>query len=126
LAQDQITPAELQQALADVDQAIKLSPRDPEMGRWHMIKGMTYNYMGRYENTVLEEQAALNSGYSTWTVYVHLAVAYAFLGRQSEAEAAAAQARKLNPKLTIKWYGSRLDAPETIHEGLRKAGVPEE
>src|ERR1700733_4767841 len=42
LAQDQITPAELPQALADVDQAIKLSPRDPEMGRWHMVKGMTY------------------------------------------------------------------------------------
>jgi len=49
-----------------------------------------------------------------------------FLGRQSEADATAAQARKLNPKLTVKWYGARLDAPETIHEGLRKAGVPEE
>ena len=36
------------------------------------------------------------------------------------------QARKLNPKLTVKWYTSRLDAPETIHEGLRKAGAPEE
>jgi hypothetical protein len=49
-----------------------------------------------------------------------------FLGRQSEADATAAQARKLNPKLTVKWYGARLDAPETIHEGLRKAVVPEE
>jgi adenylate cyclase len=126
LAQDQITPGELTRALAYVDQAIKLSPRDPEMGRWHMIKGMTYNYMGRYDDAILEEQAALNSGYSTWTVYVHLAVANAFLGREPEAVAAAAQARKLNPKLTIKWYSSRLDAPETIHEGLRKAGVPEE
>jgi adenylate cyclase len=126
LAQDQITPAELPQALTYVDQAIKLSPRDPEMGRWHMVKGMTYNYMGRYEDAILQEQAALDSGYSTWTVYVHLAVANAFLGRQSEADAAVAQARKLNPKLTVKWYGARLDAPETIHEGLRKAGVPEE
>jgi hypothetical protein len=53
-------------------------------------------------------------------------VAYAFLGQQSEADAAAAQARKLNPKLTIKWYRARIEAPETIHEGLRKAGVPEE
>jgi tetratricopeptide (TPR) repeat protein len=97
-----------------------------QMGRWHMVKGMTYNYMGRYEDAILQEQAALDSGYSTWTVYVHLAVANAFLGRQSEADAAVAQARKLNPKLTVKWYGARLDAPETIHEGLRKAGVPEE
>jgi adenylate cyclase len=126
LAQDLITPAELPEALAFVDQAIKLSPRDPEMGRWHMVKGMTYNYMGRYEDAILQEQAALDSGYSTWTVYVHLAVANAFLGRQSEAIAAGALARKLNPKLTVKWYSSRLDAPEAIHEGLRKAGVPEQ
>jgi tetratricopeptide (TPR) repeat protein len=126
LAQDQVTPAELPLAIANIDQAIKLSPRDPEMGRWHWIKGITYNYMGRYGDAIREEQAALDSGFSSWPVYEHLAVAYAFLGRQLEAEAAIAQARKLNPKLTIKWYRARIDVPEVYHEGLRKAGLPEE
>jgi len=48
------------------------------------------------------------------------------MGRQSEAEVAVAQARKLNPKLTIKWYRARLDNPEVFYERLRKAGLPEE
>jgi tetratricopeptide (TPR) repeat protein len=49
LAQDQVNAAEYPLAIANIDQAIKLSPRDPEMGRWHWIKGRTFNYMGRYQ-----------------------------------------------------------------------------
>ena len=126
LAWDEVTPAEIPLAIANIDQAIKLSPRDPEMARWHWIKGKTFNYMGRYQDAIREIQAALDSGYSAWTVHTHLAVAYAYLGRQSEAEAAVAQARKLNPKLTIKWLRAWLDVPEVYYEGLRKAGLPEE
>ena len=126
LAWDQVSPAELPLAIANIDQAIKLSPRDPEMGRWHCIKGKTFNYMGRYQDAIREEQAALDGGYSTWSVYAHSAIGYAFMDRQSEAEAAVAQARKANPKLTIKWIRARLDLPEMYYEGLRKAGLPEE
>jgi TolB-like protein len=126
LAQDLVTPAEYPLAIANIDQAIKLSPRDPEMGRWREIKGKTFNYMGRYQDAIREEQAALDSGFSSWPVYLHLAAAYAYLGRQSEAEAAVAQARKLNPKLTIKWYRARIEQPEAYYEGMRKAGLPEE
>ena len=126
LAQDQVTPAELPLAIADIDQAFKLSPRDPEIGRWRWIKRRTFNYMRRHEDAIRELQAALDSGYSSWNVYTALAVAYAFTGRQSDAEAAVAQARKLNPKLTIKWLRRWLDAPEVYFEDLRKAGLPEE
>ncbi len=126
LAQDEVTPAEYPLAIANVDEAIKLSPRDPEMGRWHWIKGKTFAYMGRYQDAIREEQAALDSGYSAWPAYVFLAVAYALTGRQSEAEAAVAQARKQKPDLTIKWLRARLDEPEVSYEGLRKAGLPEE
>jgi hypothetical protein len=48
------------------------------------------------------------------------------LGQRSEAEAALAQARKLNPKLTIKWYRARVEEPEVIFQGLLKAGLPEQ
>ncbi len=48
------------------------------------------------------------------------------LGRQSEAEGAVAQGRKLNPNLTIKWLRTWLNNPEGYYEGLRKAGLPEE
>ena len=126
LALDEVTPAEYPLAIANIDQAIKLSPRDPELGRWRWTKGKTFNLMGRHQDAIREEQAALDSGYSAWPVYAALAVAYAFTGRQSEAEAAVAQARKVNPKLTIKWYRARIEEPEVIYEGLRKAGLPEE
>ena len=126
LAMAEMTPPELPLAIANIDQAMKLSPRDPEMGRWHWIKGRTFNYMGRYQDVIREEQVALDSGFSNWSAYSHLAVAYAFLDRQSEAEAAVAQARKLSPKLTIKWLRARLDVPEVYFEGLRKAGLPDE
>ncbi|MGO8972961.1 MAG: tetratricopeptide repeat protein, partial [Steroidobacteraceae bacterium] len=66
LAQDEVTPAEYPLAIANVEEAIKLSPRDPEMGRWHWIKGKTFAYMGRYQDAIREEQAALDSGYSAW------------------------------------------------------------
>jgi tetratricopeptide (TPR) repeat protein len=96
------------------------------MGRWLWIKARTFNYMGRYQDAVREIQAALDNGYSAWSVYLHLAVAYASMGQKSEAEVVLAQARKLNPKLTIKWYRARIDFPEVFYEGLRKAGLPEE
>ena len=102
------------------------SPRDPEMGRWRWIKGAAFNYMGRYQDAIREDQAALDSGYSAWPVYSHLAVAYAFMGRQSEAEAAIAHARKRNPEFTIKWLRARIEEPELFYEGLRKAGLSEE
>jgi len=126
LAQDQVTPEELPLAIANIDQAIRLSPRDPEMGRWRWIKGAAFNYMGRYQDAIREDQAALDSGYSAWPVYSHLAVAYAFMGRQSEAEAAIAHARKRNPEFTIKWLRARIEEPELFYEGLRKAGLSEE
>jgi adenylate cyclase len=120
------TEAEYQQAIANIDQAFKLSPRDPALGLWHWIKGKTFNYVGQYQDAIREEQAALDNGYSAWPVYTHLAMAYAFLGRQSEAEAAVAQARKVTPKLTIKWLRAHFDVPEVFFEGVRKAGLPEE
>jgi adenylate cyclase len=126
LAQDQVGPSEFALALDNVDQAIKLSPRDPQLGRWRWIKGKTLVYMGRYKEALEEEQAALDSGYQSWPAYAFLAIAHALLVRQSEAEAALAQARKLNPNLSIKWMRARLDEPEVSFEGLRKAGLPEE
>jgi adenylate cyclase len=127
LAQDQnSTPAEYPLAIANIDRAIRLSPRDPEMGRWHWIRGKTFDYMGRYQDAIRELQAALDGGYGVWPVYSYLAVAHGALGQQSEAEAALVQARKLNPKLTIKWYRARVEEPEVIFQGLLKAGVPEQ
>jgi Flp pilus assembly protein TadD len=81
---------------------------------------------GRHQDAIRELQAALDAGYAVWPVYSNLAVAYGYLGQRSEAEAALVQARKLNPKLTIKWYRARVEEPEIIFQGLLRAGLPEQ
>jgi hypothetical protein len=43
-----------------------------------------------------------------------------------EAKAALAEARRLNPGLTVKWVIAHAPNTPALFEGLRKAGLPEE
>ena len=43
-----------------------------------------------------------------------------------EAKTALAEARRLNPKLTVKWLQSVGPSIPALYDGLRKAGLPEE
>jgi hypothetical protein len=43
-----------------------------------------------------------------------------------EAETALAEARRLNPKLTVKWMIAHTPNLPPVFEELRKAGLPEE
>jgi hypothetical protein len=55
-----------------------------------------------------------------------LAAAYALEGKTDEAKTALAEARRLNPKLTVKWAIAHMPNLPPVFEGLRKAGLPEE
>ena len=55
-----------------------------------------------------------------------LAGAEAVKGNDAEAKLALAEARRLNPQLTIKWFLENYSVPPMIVESLRKAGLPEE
>ena len=59
-------------------------------------------------------------------VYAGLAAAYALEGKMDEAKSALAEARRINPRLTLKWYREHMMELPNRLEGLRKAGVPEE
>ena len=56
------------------------------------------------------------------------AIAEALKGDDAEAKLALAEARRLNPKLTIKWFAEHSPGlpPPIFVEGWRKAGLPEE
>jgi hypothetical protein len=43
-----------------------------------------------------------------------------------EAKTALAEARRLNPKLTVKWWGEHSTGVPAVLDGVRKAGMPEE
>ncbi len=115
-----------EQAKLAVQQAIPLSPRDPQLGFWHVISGDAELGLGHYDAAIEQYKTAIDGGYKMDIPYKSLAAAYALAGRTDEAKSALAEARRLNPNLTIKWLTPRTPNISAMFEGLRKAGLPEE
>jgi tetratricopeptide (TPR) repeat protein len=115
-----------EQARADLIQAIRLSPRDPEIDWWHLILGEAELGLRNLDATVDEAQRAISSGDRTSAPYLELTAAYALSGKADEAKSALAEARRLNPNLTVKWAADRWPNTPAMFDGLRKAGLPEE
>jgi adenylate cyclase len=114
-----------EQARADLMQAIRLSPRDPEIDWWYVILGEAELGLGNLDATVDEAQKAISAGEHTSAPYFELAAAYALGGKMDEAKAALAEARRINPDLTVKWMIERWPNTPAMLDGLRKAGLPE-
>ena len=116
-----------EQSIVHVKQAFALSPRDPIRGIWHMILGDAERCIGRIDAAIGQYRQALDGGYRTYLVYAYLAATEALKGNDAEAKLALAEARRLNPQFTIKWYAEHEPPPSpTVVDGWRKAGLPEE
>jgi len=107
-------------------QAIRLSPRDPEIDWWYLILGEAELGLRNLDATIDEAQKAIGAGDRTSGSYLELAAAYALSGKMDEAKAALAEARRINPDLTLKWMIERWPNTPAMFDGLRKAGLPEE
>jgi TolB-like protein/class 3 adenylate cyclase len=116
----------LEQAKSDAQQALRLSPRDPRIGYWHFLLGAAEFGQGHYDASIDEDHTALDAGYRFFYVYADLAAALALEGKVEEAKTALAEARRLNPNLTVKWVIATAPTLPPHLEGLRKAGLPEE
>jgi tetratricopeptide (TPR) repeat protein len=121
-------------AIAQIDRAIRLSPRDPQLSFWLYVKGHAYTHLARDEDAIewcLKSLAASAAPY--WLNYVDLASSYAWLGRNEEARAAIQALLVLKPGYTVgNWRGEGWsDHPVFLREydriiaGLQKAGLPE-
>jgi adenylate cyclase len=115
-----------EQAKADMERAIRLTPRDPFVGVFHVDLGEAEMGLGHFNVAIDEFRKAIDSGYRPFFVYTNLAAAYALEGKMDEAKTALAEARRLNPKLTLKWMIAHTPNLPPVFEGLRKAGLPEE
>jgi adenylate cyclase len=115
-----------EQSMGHIKQAVGLSPRDPLSGVWHMMLGLTEECLGRRDAAIEEFKRAIDAGYRPFIPYALLAGLEAANGNYGEAKLALAEARRLNPQLTIKWFLENPPAPSGVIEGLRKAGLPEE
>jgi adenylate cyclase len=117
---------QFEQAKTDIQQAIRLSPRDPRLGQWHNFMADAEIGLGDYEGAIGEVNKAIDAGYRTYFAYLNLAAAHAFKGEIDEAKPAMAEARRIFPKLSVKWLSGRKPILQPAFEVLRKAGLPEE
>jgi len=118
-----------------MQQAIRLSPRDPGISNWHFRLGLLDLYRSRPDDAIvwLEKARVANPGVS----YVRgtLAAAYALKGMTERAAAELAEARKLSDiysslarlKKVQPFHSPHVQAlaEPTLFAGLRLAGMPE-
>jgi adenylate cyclase len=118
------------QSISRLEQAVRISPRDSNIGTWHMEMGRDLLGLGRTDAAVQEGLKAIDSGYRTAQSYMALAAFHAAADKVPEAKAALAEAMNLNPKLSVAWLHAHtpsfIDSPPGFHEALIKAGLPEE
>jgi adenylate cyclase len=115
-----------EQAKADAQLAMQLSPRDPLLGYFHLQMGGAELGLGHADAAIDQFRQAIDAGLHIFIVHEALAAAYAQAGRLDEARDAVAEARRLNPKLTVKWEIEHGPGIPAVLDGLRKAGLPEE
>jgi tetratricopeptide (TPR) repeat protein len=115
-----------EQSIAHIKQAFNLSPRDPLSGNWYTYLGLAEFCRGRLDAAIEQFKRPISSGYPRYITYAVLAGAEAAKGNDAEAKLALAEARRLNPQLTIKWLLTETPTPSIVIDGLRKAGLPEE
>jgi adenylate cyclase len=117
---------QFEQAKSDVQQAIHLSPRDPRIGQWHNLMADAELGLGHFDAVIDESSKAIDAGYKVFFSYLNLAAGHALKGDVDEAKTALAEARRLNPKLSVKWLTERKLILQPWFDALRKAGLPEE
>jgi len=120
-----------------VEQAIRLSPRDPIIGLFYQQIGLVHLLQSRADEAIiwLEKARGANPGFPG--AHAFLASAYALKGQIERAAAELAEARRLSgdgrfssiARLTNRNWGT--PPIRALHEaayfaGLRKAGMPEE
>jgi tetratricopeptide (TPR) repeat protein len=118
---------------AHVREAMRLSPRDPELGRWYLYLGAAGLYGGRLAEAIdpLRKSVQLEPDYNV--AHFFLAAALALEGHDADAAVARDAGLRLDPTFTVSKYravtrsanATFLAQRERIYEGMRKAGIPE-
>jgi adenylate cyclase len=144
LSQCKLYAGSIEEAIPLLEKAVRLSPRDPNLGYWCFLIGRVHVLQSRADEAIpwLEKAHAL----SPRTAYPHawLAAAYALKGESGPAAAELSDARRLGgqgyyssiAQLKAAGYAGSLNywgVPKiralfeaTYFAGLRKAGMPEE
>jgi len=117
---------------AHVEEAMRLSPRDPLLFQWHFFMGLADVYLGRVTSGIESLRKTVEINPNWGHSHFMLAGALALAGQLSEAAEVCAVARRLAPHFSIAKFRAEavsgnplfLAQRERFYEGLRSAGVP--
>jgi TolB-like protein/class 3 adenylate cyclase/Flp pilus assembly protein TadD len=117
-------------AMSDTDDAIRLSPRDPLLNIWYVVKGWAALAAERYEEAIEFTIRAAEAQSEFPDIYAVRAAAEGQLGRVDAGRSTLKELLRRMPALTI--ADERLNRPfaragdrERFLAGLRQAGLPE-
>jgi tetratricopeptide (TPR) repeat protein len=121
--------------LPEINQALKLSPRDPRLENMYFYKAHILFHLHQYEQS-LETTRKMSGVLTTdiWRIFYHLvrAANFAQLEQFEAAQGSVNAALKINPKLSLSAMRKRFEGSNNHPENrnfwlasLRKAGLPE-
>ena len=121
------------EGFSGVETALRLSPRDPQLGNWEFYVCHLHSHLAQWEEAIewCRKSIVTQPTDSIWS-YLDIASAYAWTGRDAEAKLAVAEVLKTNPDFTvqtfnaIKWTENPTFKREyaRLSDGLLKAGLP--
>ncbi len=118
-----------EEAFRELDKAQRLSPRDPLLWAFMVIKSFALTLLRRYDEALVWAKKAQQ--WPNATVWVHFceAVPLVYLDRIDEARAALDRALRVKPDLSTEYFQTILPFKEPAEmkhfmDGLHKAGLP--
>jgi tetratricopeptide (TPR) repeat protein len=128
----------IEEAIPLLQQAIRLSPRDPSIGNWYVRIGVAHLVQSRIDDSIVWFKKAHTANPGNLRPHVLLASAYGLGGKTEHAASELAEARRLSGGDRLSSIARlKVDLPlgvpkiralleTTLFAVLRKAGVPEE
>jgi adenylate cyclase len=138
IGQCKLLTGSIEEAIPFVEQAIRLSPRDPEIGLFYDRIGLVHLLQSRTDEAIAWLEKARNATPAHSGIRANLASAYAFKGETERAATELAEARRLSGDdrfsslarlRAVRYWGIpkiRALFEATFFTGLRLAGMPEE
>jgi TolB-like protein len=118
------------QALIRLDHAERLSPRDPLTPMFTSLRAFCHLWLGDVETAEAMARLSISlSPHYSWS-RLALSVSLSMQGRKPQAAEAVAEARRIDPNLTIASFNDAVgEVPEAfrirVYAMLREAGMPE-
>jgi adenylate cyclase len=138
LGQCKLRTGTIEETIPLIERAIRLSPRDPDLGAWCHEIGIAHLLQGQTEQAIAWLERARDASPAHSHFRADLAAAYALNGESERAAGELAEARELSTDdrfssiarlKAVRHFGvSKIRAlyEATYFEGLRKAGMQEE